>query len=66
MTKIQYRVVVKRNEFNYSVSAGSTEEEAHEVFSLFRERFPESRDFSVEVFKIETIEKKLITENWRV
>ena len=65
MNTICYRLDVKGNEFVCSVPAGSSEKEAFEIYSVFKEHFPESSGYSVEVFKIETIEKKLITENWK-
>ncbi len=69
MTKIHYRIDVKRNESDnlaHSFKAGDTEKEAFETFSDAKELFSESQGYTIEVFKIETTEKKLITENWRV
>jgi hypothetical protein len=65
MNTICYRLDVKETGFEFSVPAGSSEKEAFEIYSVFKEHFPESSGYSVEVFKIETIEKKLITENWK-
>lgn len=66
MNTICYRIDVKGNSFDYSVTAGQTEKEAFELFSIFKESFPISKGYTVEVFKIETIQKKLITENWKL
>jgi hypothetical protein len=65
MNTICYRVDVKGNDSDYSVPAGTTEDEAHHMYNIFKKHFPENLGYSVEVFKIETIEKKLITENWK-
>lgn len=68
MTKIQYRIDVKRNGSDniiHSFKAGDTEKEAFETFSDAKELFSESQGYTLEVFKIEITEKKLITENWK-
>jgi hypothetical protein len=66
MSTICYRIDVKGTGFEFSVPAGSSEENAFDVYSVFKTAFPENMGYSVEVFKLETTEKKLITENWRV
>jgi len=65
MTKTHYRIDVKGTGFEFSIPAGSSEENAFNIFSESKIAFPKNMGYSVEVFKIETTEKKLITENWK-
>lgn len=66
MKTLCYRIDVKGNEFSFSIPLSVDEEQANRIYKEIAKAFPSEKGFSVEVFKIEQVEKLLITENWLI
>ena len=67
MKTVEYKIEVKNVDTHCSVPLGNiSATKVFDFYSVFKNRFPENEGFSVEVFEREIIEKKLITENWKI
>lgn len=66
MNTICYRIEVKGKTVSFVVPVEGDEEKAFKIYdSLKKNLISPEENFQIEVFKIESVEKKLITENWK-